>query len=160
MVNIPAGVEDGSQIRLRGEGEAGIWGGVAGNLYVAITTQEHELFKREGNDIIYELPINFAQAALGDEVEIITLDGKMGIKISPGIQTGEILRLRGKGIPYLYRPGRGDQLVKIRVVTPDRLNEEQRQLFQKLAQSLDETDTSVQKEKRLFKRIKKGLKEH
>ena len=140
-VSIPTGVEDGSQIRLRGEGNAGMWGGLAGTLYIAVSVQEHEFFKRAGNNILYELPIDFAQAALGDEMEIPTLDGKVKIKINPGTQTDTVLQIRGKGIPYANRSGKGDQLVKIKVVTPDKLNEDQRRLFHDLAKSLGKTNT-------------------
>jgi len=158
MVKIPAGVEEGSQIRLSGEGEAGMWGGSAGNLYITLSVQEHEFFKREGNDILYELPLNFAQAALGDEVEIPHLDDKVSLKIAPGTQTGKVFQLKGEGITYLHRSGRGDQLVKVRVVTPQRLNEEQRRLFHELAKSLGEAKISTQREKKFFNRIRKGLK--
>jgi molecular chaperone DnaJ len=132
-------VEDGSQIRLRGEGNAGIWGGPAGTLYIALSVREHEFFKRDGNNIFYELPIDFAQAALGDELEIPTLDGKVKLKISPGTQTDTVLQIRGRGIPYANRSGKGDQLVRIKVVTPDKLDEDQRRLFHDLAKSLEKT---------------------
>ncbi len=159
MVKVPAGVEDGSQIRLSGEGEAGMWGGFAGNLYITLHVEEHSFFKREGNDILYELPLNFAQAALGDVVEVPTLDGEASLKIAPGTQTGEVFRLEGKGVPYLQHSGRGDLLVKVRVITPERLSEEQRKLFYELAKSLDRVKTSPQREKRFFNRIRKGLKD-
>jgi len=156
VVKIPAGVEDGSQIRLSGEGEAGMWGGPAGNLYITLSVQEHRFFKRDGNDILYELPINFAQAALGDEVEVPILGGKVNIEIPSGTQTGQVFRLKGKGIPYLHRSGQGDQLVKVRVVTPERLDEEQRQLFLELAKSLGEARVSEKGKRRFFNRIKKA----
>jgi len=159
-VKIPAGVEDSSQIRLSGEGEAGMWGGSAGNLYIILSMKEHEFFKRDGNNILYELPINFAQAALGDEVEVPTIGGKAIFKIAPGTQTGEVFRLKRKGIPYLHRSGVGDQLIKVRVVTPERLDEEQRKLFLELAKSLGKAKISEQGKKRFFNRIRKGLKEH
>ena len=147
-VKIPAGVEDGSQIRLTGEGEAGRWGGSPGNLYITLLVQEHEFFKREGNDILYELPINFAQAALGDEVEIPTIEGKASIKVPPGTQAGKVIQLKGKGIPH--RSGRGNLLVKIRVVTPEKLDHEQRQLFQELARSLGKVTMPGKGRKRRF----------
>ena len=136
LVKIPAGVDDSSQIRLRGEGEAGTRGSSTGNLYVTLSIKAHEFFTRDDNDILYELPINFAQAALGAEVEVPTLDGKTKLKIPTGSQTGKIFRLKNKGIPHLQRGGRGDQLVTLFVVTPDSLNKKQRQLFQELANSL------------------------
>ena len=156
-VTIPAGVSDRYQVRLRGEGDAGMWGGHPGNLYITITVQQHEFFGREGNNVIYELPINFAQAALGDEVEVPTLDGKARVKIAPGTQTDAVLHLKGQGIPYLDQQGRGDQLVKVKVVTPDKLNEEQRQIFLELAKSLGKTRSSPSG-KKIIDRLKKGLK--
>jgi len=156
VVKIPAGVEDGSQIRLSGEGEAGMWGGPAGNLYITLSVQEHRLFKRDGNDILYELPVNFAQAALGDEVEVPILGSKVNLKIPSGTQTGEVFRLKGKGIPYLHRSGQGDQLVKVRVVTPERLDGEQRKLFLELAKSLGKAGVPEQGRGRFFNRIRKA----
>ncbi len=136
-IRIPAGVDDGSQIRLGGEGEAGTRGGPAGNLYVAISVLEHELFIRDGDDIIYELPINFAQAALGTEVEVPTLDGKSKLSIPAGSQTGKAFRLKNKGIPHLHQNGSGDQIVSLFVATPESLSKQQRQLFQELAETLN-----------------------
>ena len=160
MVKIPAGVEDSSRIRLSGEGEAGRWGGAAGNLYISLSVQEHRFFKRDGNDILYELPINFAQAALGDEGEIPTIEGKASLKIPPGTQTGKVFQLKGRGVSYVHRSERGDQLVKVRVITPERLNTEQRRLFQELAKGLGKAGLSEQhKGKKLFNRIRMGLKE-
>ena len=160
MVKIPAGVEDNSRIRLTREGEAGRRGGPAGNLYVNLSVQEHPFFKREGNNIIYELPLNFAQAALGDELEIPTIEGKARLKIPAGTQTGKIFGLKEIGVPYLHRSGRGDQLIKVRVVTPERLDEEQRRLFQELAKGLGKAEPSEQQRgKKFFNRIRKGIKE-
>ena len=136
-IEVPAGVEDGSQICLSGEGDAGIRGGSPGDLYIAISVLKHELFTREGDDIIYELPINFAQAALGAEVEVPTLYGKTKLTIPAGTQTGEEFRLKNKGIAHLRRNGRGDQIVRLRVVTPESLTKEQRKLFEELASTLD-----------------------
>ena len=135
-VRIPAGVDDGSQIRLSGEGEAGLRGGSPGNLYVILSVLPHQFFIRDGDNILYELPINFAQAALGTEVEVPTLDGKTKLKIPSGSQTGRVFRLKAQGILHLHRSGRGDQLVTLFVVTPESLTETQRRLFQELAGSL------------------------
>jgi len=135
-VKIPAGVDEDSQIRLRGEGQAGTRGGASGDLYITLAIEQHEFFKRDGDNIIYELPINFAQAALGTEVEVPTLDGKTKLKLPPGSQTAKVFRLKNKGIPHLHRRGRGDQLVTLLVVTPDSLTKKQRQLFQELADTL------------------------
>ncbi len=136
LVKVPAGVDDGQQIRLTGEGEAGLRGGPAGNLYVRLRVAEHPLFKRQGNDLIYELPINFVQAALGDEVTVPTLDGSEAtLRIPAGTQHGKVFRLKEKGIPYIGSTRRGDQHVRIRVVTPTDLTEEQKKLFLQLAKS-------------------------
>ena len=134
-VKIPAGVDDGSQVIVRGEGDSGSRGGPAGNLYINLTVVPHEFFLRHGDDIVYELPINIVQAALGDEVEIPNLAGKTKIKIPPGSQTGKLFRLKGQGISHLNRSGRGDQLVILVIVTPDSLNDKQRQLLKELAES-------------------------
>ncbi len=136
LVKIPSGVEDGSRIRLSGEGDVGIRGGSPGNLYLSLSVKEHEFFTRDGDNILYELPINFAQAALGDEVEVPTLEGNTKLKIPAGSQTGKVLRLKNKGIPHLHGSGRGDQLVRLLVVTPESLNKEQHQLFEELAKIL------------------------
>ena len=153
VINIPPGVDSGAQMRLSGEGEAGVKGGSPGNLYVSITLEPHPLFRREGDDITYDLPINFAQAALGDEVEVPTMDGQVKLKIAPGAQTGKGFRLRDRGFPHLHRGGRGDQLVRIYVVTPQSLEEDQRRLLQELAGTLGKATMPV-KEKGFFDRIK------
>lgn len=160
-VRIPAGIEDRSQIRLRGEGESGIWGGAPGNLYVAVQVRNHEFFKREGNDVRYELPINFAQAALGDEVQVPTLDGNASLKISPGTQTGTVLVLKGKGVPYRDAPKRGDQLIEVKVTTPESLDREQREIFLELAKSLGRKKGSDKgKKKRIIDRLTRNPEEN
>ncbi len=136
-IKIPAGVDDSTQVRLMGEGETGIRGGSSGNLYITLSMLPHQLFTRDSDDIFYELAINFAQAALGVEVEVPTLDGEVKLKIPAGCQTGKVFQLKNKGIPHLHRNGRGNQLVTLHVVTPDKLSKEQRRLFQELANSLD-----------------------
>ena len=136
LVNIPAGVDNGSRIRLRGEGEVGRRGGSSGDLYITLSVKEHEYFTRYNDDLLYELPINFAQAALGTEVEVPNLNGKTKLKIPAGSQTGQVFRLKGQGIPHLRGSGCGDQLVTLFVVTPDSLTEKQRQLLQELGDSL------------------------
>jgi len=135
-VKIPAGIQDGTQIRLSGEGDVGLRGGSAGDLYVTVGVLEHELFVRDGDDIIYELPVNFVQAALGDEIEIPTIYGDNKITIPAGSQTGREFRMKNKGIPHLRRHGQGDQIVKLRVVTPESLTKEQRRLFEELSDTL------------------------
>ena len=140
MVNIPPGVDNGQQLRLTGEGEAGFFGGSSGSLYIELSVRPHQLFQRDGDNIIYELPINFAQAALGTEIKIPTLTGQTIISIPAGTQAGKILRLKGKGIPRLNGKGRGDQLVKINVVTPKTLDKKQRKLFEELAKILPQSE--------------------
>lgn len=135
-VKIPAGIDEGNGIRITGEGEAGYRGGPAGNLYVMVSIKPHEYFTREGENVIYELPINFAQAALGAEVDVPTLHGTTKLKIPAGSQTGRVFRLKDKGIPRLHSVGCGDQMVIIKVVTPESLTKEQKRLFEELARSL------------------------
>lgn len=134
-VKIPAGVDNGSRIRVPNAGEAGMRGGPAGDLYVYIFVKPHKLFKREGTEVICEVPITFVQAALGDEIEVPTLDGKVKLKIPEGIQSGTVLRMKSKGIPSLRGQGRGDQHVKVKVLTPQKLNEKQKQMLRDFAES-------------------------
>lgn len=159
-IRIPAGIEDRSQILLRGEGEAGTWGGTPGSLYVAVQVRNHEFFKREGNDIRYELIINFAQAALGDEVQVPTLDGSASLKISPGTQTGTVLAMKGKGIPYRDGTGRGNQLVEVKVMTPESLDCQQKEIFRELAKSLGRNKGPDKgKKKRIIDRLTRNPEE-
>jgi molecular chaperone DnaJ len=136
-VKIPAGVDSSSQIRLTGEGNAAREGGNYGHLYVTLDVMPHHFFVRNGNDVLLELKINVAQAALGTEVTIPTLQGEETLTIPPGTQTGKQLRLRDKGIPYIQRRGCGDQIVVVRVVVPEKLSDEQRELFQQLLGKLE-----------------------
>jgi molecular chaperone DnaJ len=136
IINVPGGVDGGTQIRLAGEGQPGMNGGPHGNLYVVINVKPHEYFKRRDNDIILNLTINIAQATLGAEVQIPTVDGPATLKIPAGTQPGKVLRLRGKGVPHLRSNGRGDQLVLLNVEIPTRLSAEQRLLIEQLAKSL------------------------
>jgi molecular chaperone DnaJ len=130
-VKVPAGMDDGSYLRLAGEGEAGLRGGPRGDLYFTIRVTPHPVFKRDGNDVICEVPISFVTAALGGEVSIPTLNGPVKMKIPPGTQNNKIFRLRGKGIPYLHSFTRGDQLVRVIVETPVNLTDEQRELLKR-----------------------------
>ena len=136
---VPAGVDDGNGIRLSGEGNAGWRGGSAGNLYVVLSVARHEFFTRDGDDIIYELPVSFAEAALGAEIEVPTLYGKTSLKVPAGSQTGKVFRLKDRGIPHLHGHGHGDQLVRLLVVTPQSLTREQQKLFEELSRSLGHT---------------------
>jgi len=135
-VNIPAGIDDGQTISLRGQGNCGINGGPAGDLLITVAVRAHPLFTREGNAVLYEMPIDICQAALGCEVEVPTLDGKVKYTIPEGTQTGSVFRLRGKGIPYIRGSGRGDQYVTMNVTVPKNLNAEQKELLRKLSESL------------------------
>jgi molecular chaperone DnaJ len=134
-VNIPGGVEDGNQLRLSGEGEGGIHGGPAGDLYVVIHVKPHEIFLRRGADLLCELPITFPQAALGSEVEVPVLGGKATLTVPPGTQPGEQLRLRGKGMPHLRGRGHGDAVYQVAIEVPTRLTARQRELLEELHQS-------------------------
>jgi len=136
LVTIPSGVDHGNQIRLAGEGQPGMNGGPNGNLYVAIRVKTHQYFRRKNSDIVLDLDINIAQATLGAEVDIPTVDGTAKLRIPTGTQPGKILRMRNKGVPHLRDNGRGDQLVVINVEVPIHLSTEQRQLFEQLAKSL------------------------
>jgi molecular chaperone DnaJ len=139
VVKVPAGVDSNSQIRITGEGETGPRGGPKGNLYVLLNVQPHEIFVRDGNDIIMELELNVAQAALGDEVVIPTVEGPEHLKIPAGTQNAQTFRLRGKGVPYLRQNGRGDQVVVTRITVPTKLTDHQRKLFQELAHTFNGT---------------------
>ncbi|TKJ30902.1 MAG: molecular chaperone DnaJ [Chloroflexi bacterium B3_Chlor] len=156
-IEVPPGVDGGTQIRLSDEGQAGLRGGMPGNLYVVISVRKHPYFKRHNGDVFLELPINVAQASLGDEIEVPTLDGTDELVIPAGTQTGETFRLRKKGIPYLRGEGRGDQLVTVYVVTPKKLTPEQRQLFEELGKTLGK-EVIPQGEKGFFDRLKDVLR--
>ena len=137
-VTVPPGVDEGTQLRLAGEGERGSNGGPAGNLYVVFSVKPHPHFIRRDSDLHLELPMNFAQAALGDKVQIPTLEGKDDFIIPAGTQTGKTFRLKGRGVPHVRGQGRGDLMVTIRVVTPTHLNDQQRDLMRQLGETLGE----------------------
>lgn len=147
LVTIPAGIDDGQQLRVSGEGESGMRGGPSGDLYVLIRLAEHALFRREGDDLIHVVRITPAQAALGDEVPVPTIDGEDAkVKIPAGAQHGQAVRLRGRGVPKLHGGGRGDQLVYLDVVIPRSLSKDERALYQKLkalGRALDEDEGGV-----------------
>jgi molecular chaperone DnaJ len=132
-VKIPPGVDTGSRLRVTGEGEGGEKGGPAGDLYVEINVVPHSIFTRNENDLVIEATISFTQAALGDEIIVPTLDGKAEMKIPPGTQNGNVFRLKGKGIPSLYNSGKGDELVRIKVVVPTKLTDRQKELLREFA---------------------------
>jgi molecular chaperone DnaJ len=134
-VKVPAGVDSGNQIRIRGEGDAGTRGGSSGDLFIEMSVRKHEYFTRDDDNIIYNLPVNFAQAALGTEVTVPTLDGDHELKIPAGSQTGTVFRIKNKGVQHLSHGGRGDELVTVSVETPESLTKEQHRLFEELANS-------------------------
>jgi molecular chaperone DnaJ len=135
-IEIPGGVDEGTQIRLASEGEPGVNGGPRGDLYVIIHVKPHKYFRRRKNDLLLDLSINIAQATLGAQIQVPTVEGEMPLRIPPGTQPGKILRIKGKGVPHLRRNGRGDQLVIISVEIPKSLDREQRELFEKLAETM------------------------
>ncbi len=137
-VKVPAGVDTGLRLRVSGEGEAGAKGGRAGDLYVDIYVQPDEIFERHANDLVCAVPVSLAQAALGAEIEVPTLNGKVKMKVPPGTQSGKFFRLRGKGVPDVHGYGRGDELVKVVVETPTGLNAKQKHLLQEFAQACGE----------------------
>ena len=134
-VKIPAGVDTGDRIRLAGEGEAGEHGAPAGDLYVQVQVKQHPIFEREGNNLYCEVPINFAMAALGGEIEVPTLDGRVKLKVPGETQTGKLFRMRGKGVKSVRGGAQGDLLCRVVVETPVGLNEKQKQLLQELQES-------------------------
>src|ERR1700687_1510395 len=132
-LTIPAGIDDGQQLRVAGEGEAGMRSGPSGDLYVLIRIKEHALFRREGDDLIHVLRVSPAQATLGDDLVVPTIDGaEASVKVPSGAQHGQMVRLRGKGVPHLGTTGRGDQLVYLDVAVPRALTKEQRELYKRL----------------------------
>ncbi len=152
-VKIPGGIDDGAQIRISGEGDAGPRGAPTGNLYVIVRVEEHKKFTREQDDLIYELPLNPAQAALGAELQVPTIDGEpLDLEVPPGTQHGHVFGVRGRGVPHLRGSGRGDLLVRTHVVTPTKVTEEQRVLLEQLAESLG--TPRVPRDKALFDRLR------
>jgi len=159
-VKIPAGIAAGQQLRLQGEGESGSAGGPPGHLYVVVHVQEHEFFRRDGNNLFCEIPVNFTTVALGGEIQVPTLDGQDTVKIPEGTQTGTTLRLRGKGMPDVNGRGRGDLFATVQVQTPKKLSKEQRQLLDQLSKVLPKdkfeprTREEEENERNLFDRVK------
>ena len=152
-VKIPAGVDTGSRLRVAAAGESGLNGGPPGDLYVFIKVKPHKDFKRNGNDVIYEQPITFAQATLGCNLDVPTLDGKITFTIPEGTQSGTTFRLKGKGIPRLQGYGRGDQHVKVELVTPTSLTDKQKELLREFDNTCTQENHQV-KGKSFFKKVK------
>ena len=150
QVTIPAGIDHGQTISLRGQGNAGKNGGPAGDLLITVMVQPHDLFRRDGVDVFCEAPITFTQAVLGAELEIPTIDGKVKYSIPEGTQTGTVFRLKGKGIPVLNGRGRGDQYVTVYIETPRNLNKEQKEALRKFSETVGENN--YEKRKSFFKK--------
>ncbi|MBS4173589.1 molecular chaperone DnaJ [Bacillus sp. FJAT-49736] len=155
-VKIPAGIDDGQQLRVSGQGEPGIKGGPPGDLYVVFHVRGHEFFERDGDDIYCEIPVTFAQAALGDEIEVPTLHGKVKLKVPAGTQTGTKFRLRGKGIPNVRGYGVGDQHIIVKVVTPTKLTDRQKQLLREFGEISGSTPD--EQHESFFDKMKKAFK--
>ena len=153
QASIPAGIDNGQTISIRGQGNAGKNGGPAGDLLITITVRPHELFRREGTSVLCEAPITFTQAVLGAELEIPTIDGKVKYTLPEGTQSGTTFRLKGKGIPSLNGRGRGDQYVTVYIETPRNLNKEQKEALKKFADSMGEGN--YEEQKKFFKKFKK-----
>ena len=138
-VKIPAGIDDGQTLNLRGKGNAGLDGGPAGDLLITVFVKPHPFFERDGNSVLMEMPVTFAQAALGAEIEVPTIDGRVKLTIPEGTQPGSVFRLRGKGIPYLQsKGGRGDQFVTITITVPKNMTAEQKERLHAYAESMNE----------------------
>ncbi|ASS76100.1 molecular chaperone DnaJ [Tumebacillus algifaecis] len=155
-INIPSGVNTGNRIRIPGAGEMGSKGGPQGDLFIVFVVKEHDFFERDGEDVHCQVPLTFVQAALGDEIEVPTIDGKVKLKIPAGTQSGKVFRLRSQGIPHLNRNNiRGDQHVHVVVVTPTNLNDKQKELLRELASSMGEE--THEQERSLFERLKSAF---
>ena len=152
-VSVPAGIDNGQTISLRGQGNAGKNGGAAGDLLILITVRPHQLFRREGNNVYCDAPITFTQAVLGGELEIPTIDGKVKYDIPEGTQTGTTFRLKGKGIPSINGRGRGDQYVTVHIETPRNLNREQKEALKRFSEALGEGN--YEERKNFFHKFKR-----
>ncbi|GAY76354.1 chaperone protein DnaJ [Sporolactobacillus inulinus] len=156
-VKVPVGIDDGQQIRLSGQGEPGVNGGPSGDLYIVFAVKPHKYYQRSGDDVLLDVPVSFAQVALGDEIEVPTLHGKVKLRIPAGTQTGTKFRLRGKGIKNVRGYGQGDERVTVKVVTPKHLSDEQKSLLKKLSaldgNEVDDSDASFfdKMKKKVFK---------
>jgi molecular chaperone DnaJ len=152
MVKVPAGIETETRIRYSGEGDAGRWGGPAGDLYVVLEVRPHKFFERDGDDLHCSMPLSFPQAALGTELEIETLYGPETLKVPEGTQSGKEFRLRGKGVPHLNSHGRGDLVVEVRVQTPSKLTKQQKELMRQLSETM--AIENVPQSRGLFEKVK------
>ncbi|MCK5237829.1 MAG: molecular chaperone DnaJ [Deltaproteobacteria bacterium] len=154
-INIPKGVDTGSRLRITGEGEAGERGAPYGDLYVVLHVEQHPIFRREGDDIICEVPIGYTQAALGAEIEVPTIDGKLKFKVPAGTQTGKVFTIKGKGMPSIRGSRRGNHHVIVTIETPTKLNKKQKELLREFAESINEE--TLPKKKSFLKKVKEIL---
>jgi molecular chaperone DnaJ len=154
-VKIPAGVTSGNYIQMRGLGNVGPRGGPAGDVIVLVEEQKHPEFRRHGDDILHDTLISFTQAALGDQIPVPTLDGKIDLKIPAGTQSGKIFRFRGKGIPHLHGYGKGDELIRVLVWVPTHLSSEEKKLLKELA--AQENMKPPEGDKSFFEKLKETL---
>jgi len=152
LVKVPAGVESDTRIRYSGEGDAGRFGGPAGDFYVGLDVKAHKFFERDGDDLHCVIPISFPQAALGTELDIATLEGVEKLSIPEGTQSGKAFKIRNKGVPHLNSRGKGDLIVEIRVQTPSKLNKQQKELLKQLAESVTVENTPTSRG--LFNKVK------
>ncbi|PQD96456.1 molecular chaperone DnaJ [Pradoshia eiseniae] len=157
QIKVPAGVDDGQQLRVPGKGEPGVNGGPAGDLFVVFQIKPHEFFERDGDDIYCEMPITFAQAALGDEIEVPTIHGKVKLKVPAGTQTGTRFRLKGKGVQNVRGYGQGDQHIRILVVTPTKLSDKQKELIREFAEISGQGQLD-EHEEGFFSKVKRAFK--
>jgi len=156
-VSIPAGIDEGQQIRVSGKGEAGVNGGPSGDLFVVIQVKPHDYFERQGDNIYCELPLTYTQAALGDEIEVPTVHGNVMLKIPAGTQTDKVFRLKGKGAPNVRGYGHGDQHVQVKVITPTKLTDKQKELLREFNEIGGNEATDEQGDS-FFQRFKKAFK--
>jgi len=152
-IDVPAGVSDGNYMTMRSDGNAGKRGGPAGDLMVIFKEIQHEYFQREGDDILYDLFVSFPEAALGGEVEVPTLTGKAKLKIDSGTPSGKLLKMRDKGVKHLNHSGRGDQIVRVNIAVPKKLNSKEKELLKELLNSPNIKSSSGSEEKNFFKRF-------
>ncbi|MDZ5712220.1 molecular chaperone DnaJ [Jeotgalibacillus haloalkalitolerans] len=155
-VKIPAGVDDGQQMRVAGQGEPGVNGGPPGDLYVVFRVRPHEIFEREGDDIFLDMPITFVQAALGDELEVPTVHGKVKWKLPAGTQSGTAFRLKGKGVKNVHGYGQGDQHIRVKVITPKKLTDRQKTLLREFAEISG--DVPDEQHDNFFEKVKRAFK--
>jgi molecular chaperone DnaJ len=157
-ISVPAGIDDNASLRLTGQGEASANGGLAGNAYVRISVNPHPHFTRKDRSILSQVRVNVAQAALGDEIEVETVDGGVAFRLPEGTQSGQQFRLKGRGAPSIGGTDRGDQILTVQVVTPKRLTPEQRAIFEQLAETLEPDAPRVEGERNFFSRVKDALR--